>query len=383
MSNPKILIISSLANSLINFRGDFINHLIREGFEVFCAAPEFENQKTEDILQNMGAKTLTYPLERSGLNPIKDVRSIRALKQIMRTHRIDLVFPYTIKPVIYGSIAARQLGLPVVSLITGLGFTFSGISLKAKALQNLTEILYREGIKKNKVVIFQNIDDQQLFLDKKITTKKQQTTVVDGSGINLSRFAFRTQPKKKKEAIIFIMVTRLIEEKGVGLFLEAAQKLKSLYPWAEFHLVGSPATNSPSGISDTILAELHAKGTIVYHRAQANVVPFLTNADVFVLPSYYREGVPRSILEALSIGMPIITTTMPGCKETVIPEKNGFLIPPREFQPLMDAMDYFISRPETLVPMGKASRELAEHKFDVDIINQRLIDIINKQLVKA
>ena len=233
------------------------------------------------------------------------------------------------------------------------------------------------------MVIFQNTDDQQLFFDKKITSKKQQTTVVDGSGINLNRFAFRTQPKKKEETIIFIMVARLIEEKGVGLFLEAAEKLKSLYPWTEFHLVGAPPPNNSSGISDTLLEKLHGTGIIVYHRSQANVVPFLTNADVFVLPSYYREGVPRSILEALSIGMPIITTTMPGCKETVIPKKNGFLIPPREFQPLMDAMDYFITRPETLVSMGKASRELAEQKFDVDIINRRLIAIINKQLVKG
>ena len=148
MNNPRILIISSLANSLVNFRGDLIVHLIREGFEVFCAAPEFENPKTEDTLKGMGATTLTYPLERNGLNPIKDLRSMRVLKQMMRKHKIDLVFPYTIKPVIYGSIAARQLGIPVVSLITGLGFTFSGINIKAKILQNLTEILYREGIKK-------------------------------------------------------------------------------------------------------------------------------------------------------------------------------------------------------------------------------------------
>ena len=134
MNNPRILIISSLANSLVNFRGDLIVHLIREGFEVFCAAPEFENPKTEDTLKGMGATTLTYPLERNGLNPIKDLRSIRTLKQMMRKHKIDLVFPYTIKPVIYGSIAARQLGIPVVSLITGLGFTFSGINIKAKII---------------------------------------------------------------------------------------------------------------------------------------------------------------------------------------------------------------------------------------------------------
>ncbi|MEA1787682.1 glycosyltransferase family 4 protein [Arenibacter sp. GZD96] len=376
MPNPKILIISSFSNSLVNFRGDFIAYLIAHHFEVFCAAPEFEKKKTVRTLHGMGAKTLTYPLQRNGLNPIKDVQSISALKKMMQQHQIDLVFPYTIKPVIYGSIAARQLNIPVIALITGLGFTFSAVNLKSKILQRISQMLYREALRKTAVTIFQNTDDRQLFLEKHILTKKQQTAVVNGSGIHLERFPFRVHQKQVGDPIKFIIIGRLIKEKGVELFLQAAETLKPLYPNAEFHLVGAPPPDNSSGISYGVLDALQIKGIIIYHEVQADVVPFLTEADVFVLPSYYREGVPRSILEALSIGMPIITTNMPGCKETVVPKQNGFLIPPQELDPLLEAITFFLDKPEQIALMGKASRALAEQKFDVAIINQNLIDIL-------
>ncbi len=380
MPNPRILIICSVSNSLVNFRGDLITALVKNNFNVFCAAPEFEKQETRNKLHSLGAKTATYSLQRTGLNPIKDIKSIRNLKEIILENQIDLVFPYTIKPVIYGSIAAKTLGVPVISLITGLGFTFSGVNLKARMLQQLTQVLYRYSLNKNKMVVFQNTDDQQLFLEKNILQPKQPSTVVNGSGVNLERFPFRSHQKKDSDTIVFIIVGRLLKEKGVAHFLEAAKILKSRYPNTEFHLVGAPSDDDPSGISNGILKKLHEEGIIVYHKTQPNVVPFLTNADVFVLPTYYREGVPRSILEALSIGMPIITTNMPGCKETVLSKTNGFLIPPKELDPLIDAMTYFIDYPEQIDFMGKASRALAEKKFDVDIINRNLINIIKRHL---
>lgn len=379
MPHPKILIIASLDQSLINFRGDLIAALIANKYEVLCAAPDFRQDYIEKI-EALGAKTVEFDLQRTGLNPLKDLKSIAQLKKIIADHKIDLVFPYTIKPVVYGSIAARKCNVPVVSLITGLGLTFSGVNFKAKALQVVTQEMYRYALRKNKVVIFQNQDDRQLFLDKKITAKNQKTKVVDGSGINLERFNFRVREKGAGETIKFVIVGRLIREKGVSLLIEAARKLKTKYTNAEFHLIGRPPENNPDSLSETAFKEYDNQGIVVYHGHQTNVISLLSEADVFVLPSFYREGVPRSILEALSIGMPIITTLMPGCKETVDTGKNGFLIAPEELEPLIEAMTFFLENPDQISVMGKESRILAEHKFDVHIINGLLLNIINKSL---
>lgn len=379
MPQPKILIIASLDQSLINFRGDLIAALIANNYEVLCAAPDFRQNYIEKI-EALGAKTVAFDLQRTGLNPLKDLKSISQLKKIITDHKVDLVFPYTIKPVVYGSIAARKRNVPVVSLITGLGLTFSGVNLKAKALQIVTQEMYRYALRKNEMVIFQNQDDRQLFFEKNITAKNQNTEVVDGSGINLERFDFRVRKKQTGEAIKFVIVGRLIKEKGVALFIEAARKLKTKFTNAEFHLIGRPPDNNPSSLSEAALRAYDEQGLVVYHGHQTNVVSLLSEADVFVLPSYYREGVPRSILEALSIGMPIITTLMPGCKETVDDGKNGFLIPPEELEPLIDSMNFFLENPDQIAIMGKESRKLAENKFDVHIINDQLLKIINNSL---
>ncbi|HEA22217.1 hypothetical protein LCGC14_1066970 [marine sediment metagenome] len=379
MPNPKILIIASLDQSLINFRGDFITALIKNNFDVLCAAPNLRKEYIEKI-EALGAKIVEFDLQRTGLNPIKDLKTISQLKKIITNNNIDLVFPYTIKPVVYGSIAAKKFGVPVVSLITGLGLTFSGVNFKAKALQIVTEIMYRNALSENKMVIFQNQDDRKLFLDKNITKTNQKTEVVDGSGINLDRFNFRISEKQVGDIIKFIIVGRLIKEKGVLLFIEAAKRIRTEYPNAEFHLIGRPPENNPDSLSETALLKYHEAGTVVYHGHQSNVVTLLSKADVFVLPSYYREGVPRSILEALSIGLPIITTNMPGCKETVNNGKNGFLLAPEELEPLIKAMTFFLENPNEIAKMGKESRNLAENKFDVHIINNQLLTILNQSL---
>jgi glycosyltransferase involved in cell wall biosynthesis len=365
--------------SLINFRGDLISALIENNYEVLCAAPALR-QTYIDKIEALGAKTVEFDLQRTGLDPFKDLDSIAQLKKIIVEHKVDLVFPYTIKPVVYGSIAARKYNVPVVSLITGLGFTFSGVTLKARLLQQITQKMYRYALRKNKVVIFQNQDDRQLFLDKKIVSRQQRTEVVDGSGINLQRFDFRVSKKQAGDTLRFIIVGRLIKEKGVGLYIDAAKKLKSQFKNVEFHLIGRPPDDNPSSLSETALSEYGTQGLVVYHGHQTNVISLLSKADIFVLPSYYREGVPRSILEALSLGMPIITTLMPGCRETVDDGKNGFLIPPEELEPLIEAMTFFLENPHQVAEMGRESRILAERKFDVNIINDQLLKLIGDSL---
>ena len=370
----KILIISSLANSLPNFRGDFMAALVKQGYTVFAAAPDMSTEVI-DQLKKLKIKSISFDLDRTGLNPLKDFRSILQLYKIIKQHKIDLVFPYTIKPVVYGSIAANLAKIPTISLITGLGFTFSGASKKAKFLQKITQRLYKYSLRKNKLVIFQNEDDRQLFLQRRILSNEQNTDVVNGSGVNLDKYPFRTV-QVTTQSVKFVIVARLIKEKGIQLFLDTAKELKKSYPLAEFHVIGGMA-DPPSGVNMEVVNQLHQDKIIIFHGSKDNVPEFLKAMHVFVLPTYYREGVPRSILEALSIGMPIITTITPGCKETVLPEKNGFLIPPKSLEPLIDACRHFLDNPSNIGDMGKRSRQMAENKFDVNIINRFLISHIN------
>lgn len=374
MDKKRILLLSSLDSSLTNFRGDFIKSLVSNGYEVYAGAPEFtsENHKKIKIL---GAIPIQYNLQRTGLNPFRDFKTILELKKLISDNKIDLVFPYTVKPVVYGSIAANMNNTPVISLITGLGFAFTGLTFKARLLQRLNEFLYKISIRKNKIIVFQNSDDYQLFLDRKIISKKQKVEFVSGSGVNLKWFKTRVN-ENVSDTISFIIVSRLIKEKGIDLYMEAAQKLKVKFPKAKFHIIGAPG-NSPSSIKSEKLNKFHKNGTIVFHGSQNNVSEHLFKRDIFVLPTYYREGIPRSILEALSVGMPIITTNTPGCKETVINGKNGFLVKPQNLDELIKAMEYFLVNKEKIKEMGINSRRYAEERFDVNIINKDLLKMID------
>lgn len=373
----KILILCSFDKSLVHFRREMMDALLENGYQVFAAAPGFE-QATLDQLRGMGTVPIAYKLQRTGLNPWKDLQSIISIKKIIAENKIDIVFPYTIKPVIYGSLAGRFTGTPVISLITGLGFTFSRGSKKARILQTISQFLYRIALRKNRSVIFQNSDDQALFVEKGILSKAQLTHIVDGSGINLENYPYR-QNNNTSEKIVFVFVARLIREKGAELFMRAAEKLKPEFPKAEFHIIGSPDT-SPSAISVEELEYLHGRKIIHYHGFQQNVAHLLASSDVFVLPTYYREGIPRSILEALSIGMPIITTNTPGCRETVVNGSNGLLVEPRQLDSLIGAIRYYLESPNTIGPMGQESRKLAESRFNVDIINFQILNILNQAL---
>ncbi|WP_111682652.1 glycosyltransferase family 4 protein [Winogradskyella tangerina] len=376
MDKKRILIIASFDGSLIRFRGDFIKSLISNGFEVFAAAPSYADQHRKEI-EEMGATPIEFNLQRTGLNPMKDMDSIKELKKIIKDHNIDLVFPYTVKPVIYGSMAANSCKVPVISLITGLGYTFTGASKKAKLLQKFNERLYKLSIRKNRVIVFQNKDDHQLLVDRKVISKDQKVAFVSGSGVNLNQFTFKE--KDPKDKVSFLFIARLIKEKGVALYLEASKVLKEKYPEAEFHLIGATET-SPSAISEEELKELHEKGTIIFHGKQKNVEEHLHKTSVFVLPSYYREGLPRTTLEACACGNPIITTDSVGCRESVKEGYNGFLIEPKNLEALVKAMEYFILNPQKVKEMGKNSRTYAEERFDVNIINRDLVNIINQEL---
>ena len=379
MSKKRILVIGSTSTSLINFRGDFLRSLKKEDFDVYAAAGSWKEEVYQILEDDYGVKPLKYDLQRTGLNPLNDLKTISQLKKLIKENNIDLVFPYTVKPVIYSSIAANSQNVPVISLITGLGFTFTGLTTKAKLLQFLNEFLYKRYVRKNKAIIFQNVDDKNLFLSRKVLSVKNRIEVVSGSGVNLDRFKFKENYNDSGSGLSFLFIARLIKEKGIGLYIEAAKVLKSKYPNVKFHVIG-PAQDSPSAIKVEELNTLNQNGTLIWHGLQKNIVDHLTKRDVFVLPSYYREGVPRSILEALSVGLPIITTDSPGCRETVKINSNGFLIPPKNLEELINSMEFFIKNPNEIRNMGIKSRAYAEERFDVDIVNNDLIKIIKSVL---
>ncbi len=376
MRNKRILLLASFANSLIRFRGDFIKSMIKNGFDVYTAAPSYTEKNHQQIV-NMGAIPVEYNLQRTGLNPMKDFKSILELKSIMKENKIDLVFPYTVKPVIYGSMAANMCKVPIISLITGLGYAFSGLSTKARLLQRFNETLYKLSIRKNKVIVFQNKDDYQLLLDRKVISKKQKVDFVSGSGVNLDQFKFKEKNAANK--VSFLLVARLIKEKGIDLYMEAAKILKQKYPKAEFHLIGQLET-SPTAIDEAQLNDYHQNNIVVYHGFQKNIEEHLHKRDVFVLPSYYREGLPRTNLEACACGNPIITTDSVGCREAVREGKNGFLIEPKNLDALIRPMEFFINNPDKVREMGINSRKYAEERFDVNIINNDLINLIKFEL---
>ena len=374
---PRVLVVGALDISLLRFRGRMIEALIARGYRVWAAAPAIHPARRA-AFEAMGAVPVEIPLARTGLDPRADLATFRALLALVRRERIDLVLPYTLKPVIYGSFAARRGGAKALSLITGLGYTFAASSAKARAIRALVTRLYRAALRRNVAVLFQNADDRALFGELGILPQEMDTAVVSGSGVDLAEFAWR-EPSGRA-APRFVFAARLIEEKGISLYLAAAERLKGRFPEAEFLVLGDPQPGSPSAIDMREIERLADTGTITYFPRREDIVAVLSEADVFVLPSWYREGVPRSLLEALSIGMALITTDMPGCRETVRDGENGFLVPPRDGAALERAIEALLEEPGRVASMSRASRALAEGRFDVRLVNADILERVEHHL---
>jgi len=227
-------------------------------------------------------------------------------------------------------------------------------------------------------VIFQNSDDKALFESFSLLPSSARVAVVDGSGVDLNEFQWR-EPSGSAN-LRFLYAGRLIKEKGVGLFIEAAARLKKDFKGAEFLVLGDPQPGSPSSIDLKRIGQLNDAGVVTHHPRRPDIAQFMAGCDVLVLPSYYREGVPRSILEALSTGLAVITTELTGCRETVTNGVNGFLIKPRDLDSLTTAMQSLLEKPEQVVAMSHASRQLAETRFDVNKVNDDIMNIVNDVL---
>jgi glycosyltransferase involved in cell wall biosynthesis len=306
-------------------------------------------------------------LARTGTNPLADLRSLFALWRLMRQLQPDWVLAYTIKPVIYGSLAAWLAGVPRrFALIPGLGYSFLGEGKGRAGLQTLVQKLYGAALARVHGVFFQNPDDAALFKQRSILPSSVPACVVNGSGVDVARFAPAPLPTRGS-GVHFLLIGRLLGDKGVREYAAAAQQVRAQYPGTTFSLVGGLDSN-PDCIAQQELDAWVAAGTIQYLGKLSDVRPALAACSAYVLPSY-REGAPRSSLEAMATGRAVITTDAPGCRETVVDGDNGFLVPVRDPHALAAAMLKFIQQPDLIATMGARSRQMAEEKYDVHKVN--------------
>ena len=366
----KVIIIGGLASSLVNFRGDLIRSFIENGHNVVAMSANAESELVREI-ESLGCRFIPIPIERNTLNPVSDFKLLISLWQLFRIERPDVILSYTIKPVIWGGIAARLYGKArFYGLITGLGFAFQRGGFKRNLLGSIATGLYKLGLGKASAVIFQNPDNQQVFIDQRIAPK-ELTARVFGSGVNVSRYENLPLPEGE---VVFLTIARLLGEKGLREYAKAAEIVKSMYPNVNFQIVG-PEDPSPDGIPLKEVMTWHNSGAIEYLGGTDDVRPYINRCHIFVLASYH-EGMPRTVLEAMSIGRPILTTNVEGCRETVTEGVNGYLVPKKDAQALAEKMIWFIENKHEWNEMAKQSRKIAEDKFDVHKVNESLLEIM-------
>ena len=369
----KVLVIGALPESLLNFRGDLLRSLIAGGHKVIAMADEAEPAFTSR-LNEIGVEFRSFPVQRNGMNPVKDLTTFFALRDQFREQKPDVVLAYTIKPVIWGGLALY--GLPrtrFIALITGLGFAFQRGGLLRNSLTKLVSWLYQCSLTRASQVVFQNHDNRDLFIANRIIPQ-MKCTVVNGSGVDLEKFKFTSSPY---EGTVFLTIGRLLGEKGFREFAHSAREIKNRYPATIFRIVG-PYDPSPDGISLTEVKQWESEGIVEYCGATEDVRPFIADSHIFVLPSYH-EGMPRTVLEVMSMGRPILTTDVPGCRETVISCENGFLVPKANTEALAERMTWFIEHRDQWQRMGLCSRKMAEDRFDVHKVNNALLEIMELQ----
>jgi glycosyltransferase involved in cell wall biosynthesis len=385
----KILVLTADANTLIYHRGDLIRDFAAHGCEVVTSAAE-DYPHVREYVAKLGGRHRAIRMTRSRVNPLKDLVTLWDMWCLFRSEKPDALFAYTIKSVVYGCVVARLAGLRrVYALLPGLGFTFvKPVTLKQKIVSRISEALHRFALKRADVIFMQNEDDVKLFTDLKMLPAGVPVHVTAGSGVNMDEYGHA--PLDGDEGIAagrvrFVLVSRLLISKGVRVFAEAARRIKLLHPHAEFHLVG-PFDPNPNRVDETEVNQWVAEGTLTHHGMVKDVAALLKTMHVFVLPTWYREGVPHATLEALATGRPIITTDSVGARECVkltaegerqrksgemlMQGENGFLCHPQNVAAVECAMEWYLQHTDQIAPQSRASRQLAADVFDVRIVNE-------------
>lgn len=364
-----IVLIAHHAGSLLNFRGDWIHSLCASGSRVICLAPDYSEQEKVAV-RALGAEAIDYDLRRTGMNPLRDLWDTWRLSLMLRKLRPDVTFAFSTKPVIYGTLAAWLANVKRrVAMIEGVGFVFTDsaqpLGRRRRMLRFLVSLLYKSALQRADRVIFLNQDDRDEFVSRGLVPK-ESTMVLGGIGVNLESWGVAPSVR---QPVTFLLAARLLREKGVLEYVEAARQVRACHPGVRFLLLGGLDSN-PGALSKSDVQAWVDEGVLEWP-GHVDVKPWLAQTSVFVLPSW-REGVPRSTQEAMAMGRPVITTDAPGCRETVVEGVNGYRVPIRDIQALKHAMLLFIESPEIIEPMGEASRRLAEERFDVNMVNARL-----------
>lgn len=369
INTNKCFLIGTLPSSLHNFRGQLLQCLKGIGVQVKGLASGASSSDVKAVEQ-LGAEYIDYPVSRSGLDPSDDFKTFKALRNIFKEQQPDVILAYTIKPIIWGAFAARCIpNCRFYALVTGLGFAFQQGNWKKNLLMKLVVFLYKTALKRVDKVIFQNPDNRQVFIDLGIVPE-HKTAIVNGSGVDVSHFEVKVLPSIPK----FLLIARLLGDKGIREYVKAANIIKQKYPDAVFQLVG-PEDPSPDAISLTELTQLNTNNAVDYLGGTNDVRPYIEDCSIFVLPSYH-EGLPRTVLEAMATGRPILTTDVPGCRETVVNGENGWLVEKANVEQLVERMIWFIENQQEWQRMAGASRAMVEDKFDVHKVNAELLKIM-------
>ena len=365
----KFLLVASFADSVVSFRGAMIQSIQASGHEVHVLLPVAQkNSGALGALEKSGCIIHRFDLDRKGMSVVRDVRAFLQIFFLLCTIKPDILFSYTIKPVIYTGLISMLCSVPSrYALITGLGYAFQHENSRRNRAQFLAQTLYRFALRGATKVFFQNPDDQRLFREKYLIRKRTPSVVVNGSGVDINFF----KPRNLPSSFSFLLIARLIKAKGILEFAKAAESVLKNYENVSFKVAGWIETGVDS-IPQEVLDSWDQNRSVEFLGPLEDVRSAISDASVYVLPSY-REGTPRTVLEAMAMGRAIITTDVPGCRETVIDGHNGYLVPPRDSKALSQAIGRFLDDPSLALTMGRRSREMAVEKYDVEKVNDVIL----------
>lgn len=371
---PKVLIALNATWNLVNFRAGLIRCMMEAGYEVLAVAP-FDEHVTR--LAELGCSYLPLAMENKGTSPTRDMQLLWRFWCLLRRERPHVFLGYTVKPNVYGSLAAHALGIPVINNIAGLGAVF----IKPSFLTRLVKMLYRAALLRSSKVFFQNEDDRQMFVESGLVSPSV-TDRLPGSGVDLGQFALAPLPASQQPDVRFLLIARMLWDKGVGEYVEAARLVRQRHPNAQFGLLGFLDVQNPAAIPRERVYEWVAEGVVQYLGTADDVRPHIAEADCVVLPSY-REGVPRTLLEAAAMGRPIITTDAVGCRDAVDDGLTGYLCRARDAADLAVTMERMIAlSAENRAQMGLRGREKMEREFDERVVIEKYLQAIGEIIAR-
>ena len=370
MNNKKIALVANTAWSVFNFRHGLLSRLINDGYQLTIIAPP---DKFSHKLRDMGCAVVDLPMAAKGTNPLQDLKLMYTLFRLYLQIAPNFIIHYTIKPNIYGSLAAKWAGIPSLAITTGLGYTFVNDNLVAKVARGLYKLAFRFP----EEVWFLNEDDRHVFLHQKLI-EPSKAILLHGEGVDITHFV--PQPMSINDGKVrFLLVARMLWDKGIGEYVEAARILRQKYPQAIFQLLGSCGVANPSVIDREQITKWESEGLVEYLGTTEDVRPIIASSDCVVLPSFYREGVPRTLMEAAAMAKPLITTDNVGCRDVVLPGVSGFLCPIKDATSLADCFERFIvMEPAHRASMGIAGREFMAKKFDERLVIEKYLYTLKK-----